>query len=67
LQFKQASALALPFLDGAFDVVVMQLVAMQIEEKERLFEDCFRVLKDDGASALHEIFAGEGEPVFFPM
>jgi SAM-dependent methyltransferase len=67
VQFKQGSGLALPFADGAFDVVVMQHVAMQIAEKERLFGECVRVLKDGGVLALHEIFAGEGGPPFFPL
>ena len=67
VQFRQASALALPFPDGAFDVVVMQHVAMQVAEKERLFEECVRVLNGGGVLALHEIFAGEGGPPFFPL
>ena len=67
VQFKQGSALALPFPDGTFDVVVMQHVAMQIAEKERLFEECVRVLNGSGTLALHEIFAGEGGPPLFPL
>lgn len=67
VQFKQGSALALPFPDGGFDVVVMQHVAMQIAEKERLFGECVRVLNGGGVLALHEIFAGEGGPPFFPL
>jgi SAM-dependent methyltransferase len=67
VQFKHGSALALPFPDGAFDVVVMQHVAMQVAEKERLFGECVRVLKGDGILALHEIFAGEGGPPLFPL
>ena len=67
VQFKQGSALALPFPDGTFDVVVMQHVAMQVAEKERLFEECVRVLSAGGVLALHEIFAGEGGPPLFPL
>jgi len=67
VQFKQGSALALPFPDGAFDVVVMQHVAMQVAEKERLFAECVRVLNGGGVLALHEIFAGEGGPPLFPL
>lgn len=66
-QFKQASALALPFPDGAFDVVVMQHVAMQIAEKAQLFGECVRVTNGHGVLALHEIFAGEGGPPLFPL
>jgi sarcosine/dimethylglycine N-methyltransferase len=67
VQFKQASALALPFPDGAFDVVVMQHVAMQISEKAQLFGECVRVLNQHGVLALHEIFAGEGGSPIFPL
>jgi SAM-dependent methyltransferase len=67
VQFKQASALALPFPDGAFDVVVMQHVAMQIAEKAQLFGECVRVLNQHGVLALHEIFAGEGGSPIFPL
>ena len=67
VQFTQGSALALPFEDGDFDVVVMQHVAMQIAEKDQLFGECVRVLKPGGVLALHEIFAGAGGPPLFPL
>jgi SAM-dependent methyltransferase len=67
VQFKWASALALPFPDAAFDVVVMQHVAMQIAEKDKLFGECARVLNHRGVLALHEIFGGEGGPPIFPL
>ncbi len=67
VQFKLGSALALPFPDEAFDVVVMQHIAMQIAEKDQLFGECARVLNHRGVLALHEIFAGDGGPPIFPL
>jgi ubiquinone/menaquinone biosynthesis C-methylase UbiE len=67
VQFAQGSALALPFEDGSFDVVVMQHVAMQIAEKDALFRECTRVLGSGGALALHEIFSGDGGAPQFPL
>ena len=67
VQFKQGSALALPFGDDEFDVVVIQHVAMQIAEKERLFAELTRVLNRDGCLAMHEIFAGNGGPPQYPL
>jgi ubiquinone/menaquinone biosynthesis C-methylase UbiE len=67
VQFAQGSALALPFADGTFDVVVMQHVAMQIAEKDQIFGECVRVLKPGGGLALHEIFAGAGGTPHFPL
>jgi MPBQ/MSBQ methyltransferase len=65
VRFKQGSALALPFEDGSFDAVIMQHIAMQVAEKDRLFGESIRVLKSGGTLALHEIFSGPGgEPVF---
>jgi sarcosine/dimethylglycine N-methyltransferase len=60
VRFKRGSVLALPFADGAFDVVVMQHVAMQISEKEQLFHELARVINPGGRLAMHEIFSGEG-------
>jgi len=56
-----ASALDLPVEDASFDVVVMQHVAMQIAEKDRLFGELARAVARGGKLALHEIFAGDGE------
>jgi sarcosine/dimethylglycine N-methyltransferase len=56
----QGSALALPFSDAGFDAVVMQHVAMQIDEKDRLFGELARVLRPGGCLALHELFCGPG-------
>ncbi len=67
VQHTQGSALALPFSDASFDVVVMQHVAMQIAEKGTLFGECARVLTDDGVLALHEIFTGSGGEPLFPL
>jgi len=67
VQFKQGSALALPFDDGEFDVVVIQHVAMQIAEKDQLFGELVRVLNTDGCLAMHEIFAGDGGPPQYPL
>lgn len=66
VQFAQGSALALAFGDSAFDVVIMQHVAMQISEKERLFGEIARVVRPEGCVALHEVFAGEGE-LHYPL
>ncbi len=67
VQFKQGSVLALPFDDEEFDVVVVQHVAMQIAEKERLFAELARALNAEGCLAMHEIFSGEGGPPQYPL
>jgi ubiquinone/menaquinone biosynthesis C-methylase UbiE len=67
VRFKHASALDLPFPSETFDVVVLQHIAMQIAEKEQLFEECARVVKPGGCLAMHEIFAGNEEPLTYPL
>ncbi|HEY70791.1 MAG TPA: methyltransferase domain-containing protein [Anaerolineae bacterium] len=62
-----AHGLATPFAAEAFDVVWMQHVCVNIEEKERLIEECRRLLNLDGRLALYEIFAGEREHTHFPL
>ena len=66
VRFKQGSALSLPFGDGEFNVVMMQHVAMQISEKDRLFGELGRVVMPGGCLAMHELFAGEGE-LHYPL
>lgn len=66
VQFRQGSALSLPFGDGEFNVVMMQHVAMQISEKDQLFGELTRVVKPGGCLAMHELFAGEGE-IYYPL
>jgi ubiquinone/menaquinone biosynthesis C-methylase UbiE len=66
VQFKNGSALSLPFDDNLFDTVITQHVAMQISEKDRLLGELTRVVKPSGCLAMHEIFGGEGE-LHYPL
>src|SRR6202007_2259814 len=51
VSFEIASALELPFDDGSFDVVLLQLVAMNISDRTRLYRKIRRVLKSGGRFA----------------
>ena len=67
LAFVAAAAERLPFDDGAFDVVWLQHMQFNVEEKARLLAGIARVLCPGGRVALHEIFAGPGGPLHFPV
>ena len=60
-------ALALPFLDAAFDLVWTQNTGMNIADKEGLYAGFHRVLRPGGLLALQEPMAGPVQPVVYPV
>jgi len=62
VSFKSGSALALPFDDGGFDVVLLQHVAMNISDRARLYREIRRVLKTGGRFATFDVVLNGGEP-----
>jgi MPBQ/MSBQ methyltransferase len=67
VEFRQASALKLPFADGSFDVVWTEHVQMNIADKRAFYMEMARVLKSGGCLAFHDILKGRGEPLHFPV
>lgn len=62
VSFQTASALALPFDDGRFDVVLLQHVAMNIVDRAQLYREIRRVLKTGGKFATFDVVLNSGEP-----
>jgi sarcosine/dimethylglycine N-methyltransferase len=67
VHFYQGNALDLPFEDGSFDVVWTQHSLMNVADKTRLYEQIYRVLRTGGRLVQHEVTAGSGEPLRFPV
>lgn len=67
VEFRQASALELPFADGEFDLVWTEHVQMNIADKRAFYGELARVLKRGGRLVFHDIFAGSGGAVHFPV
>lgn len=67
VSFKHGNALDLPFKDGSFDVVWLQHVTMNIEDKKSLFQEIKRVLKPTGRLVFHEIIKGDNLALTFPV
>ena len=64
VSFAVASALALPFDAGAFDVVLLQHVAMNIADRPALYRELRRVLRTGGRFATFDIVTAAGEPQY---
>ncbi|MER9393082.1 MULTISPECIES: class I SAM-dependent methyltransferase [unclassified Mesorhizobium] len=61
--FVQAPPGALPFTDGAFDVVFSKDALLHVPDKDALFAEIFRVLKPGGVFAASDWLIGhDGEP-----
>ena len=64
---RHGSALDLPLKDRSVDVVWMQHVGMNIQDKAGLFHELRRVLRPEGKLALYEVFAGAHPAEYFPV
>jgi SAM-dependent methyltransferase len=61
------NALALPFPEGAFDMVWTQNSGMNLGDKERLYAGFLRVLRPGGLLAIQEPMAGPVQPLVYPV
>lgn len=68
-RFVHGSALALPFENDLFDVVWMQHMNMNIQDKGKLYAEATRVLRSGGKIALYEICQGKNttESLDYPV
>ena len=67
VEFREASALDLPFDDGGFDVVWTEHVQMNIADKLAFYREICRVLRPGGLLLFHDIFLGDGGPLYYPV
>jgi ubiquinone/menaquinone biosynthesis C-methylase UbiE len=67
VEFRQASALALPFAPATFDRAYMIHVGMNISDKAALYREVRRVLKPGGLFAIFDIMRTAAGPLRFPV
>ena len=67
ITYKHSNAFDMPFEEDSFDVVWTQFAGMNIEDKQTLYTQIHRVLKNGGYFAFHEVFAGEKDNLVFPV
>jgi MPBQ/MSBQ methyltransferase len=67
VDFRQGSALDLPFEDAAFDCAWSQNVAMNIADRPRYYAEMRRVLRPGGRLAIQDVARGPGGEIDFPV
>jgi len=67
VDFKQASALDLPFADGSFDLAWSQNVAMNIADRPRYYAEMRRVLRPGGRLAIQDVAQGPAGAPHYPV
>ena len=67
VEYRQGNALAIPFADDSFDIAWSQNVAMNIEDRPRLYAEIRRVLKPGGRYAFSDVLAGAGGAPHYPV
>ena len=65
--YVNGDAAVLPFAGGVFDMVWIQHVTMNIEDKKHLFEEIHRVLNPKGRLAVFEVCSGLNTPPAYPV
>lgn len=66
LTFRHGDATELPFQDESFDVAWTQHVAMNIQDKSKLYGSIHRVLKTEGRLAIYDAVRGNDLPLIYP-
>lgn len=65
--FLCGNAVALPFKNNSFDSIWMEHVQMNIENKQLLLKELYRVLKQGGSLSLYEVFQADNIPPDYPL
>ena len=66
-EFYHADTIDLPFEKESFDIVWSEHVQMNVENKQKLYQEIYRVLKPDGKLIFYDVFKGKGEEIFYPV
>lgn len=67
VHFEIGDGTNMPFADASFDGVWTQHSTMNIENKNALYSEIHRVSKPGSRLVMHEIMAGNGAPIDYPM
>ena len=65
--YRVASALAMPFHDGAFDAGLTLHVAMNIKDRGGLYGEVARVLKPRAIFCIYDVMKGDADTLRYPV
>ena len=65
--YETASALDMPFADGAFDKAITLHVAMNIHDRAGLYGEIARVLKPGATFCVYDVMKQGDEPIVYPV
>lgn len=66
-QYRQGSALEMPFSSGTFDGAYMIHVGMNIQDKAGVFREVARLVKPGGQFAIFDIMKTGSQPLDYPL
>jgi SAM-dependent methyltransferase len=67
IAYRVASALAMPFEDGAFDAAITLHVAMNIKDRPGLYHEVARVLKPGAMFCSYDVMKGRSDGLTYPV
>ncbi|GAA5134168.1 class I SAM-dependent methyltransferase [Thalassotalea piscium] len=67
INLLQASATSLPFADDSFDGVTMLHVGMNVADKQALFADVFRCLRENSLFLIYDVMKTNKDTVNYPL
>ena len=65
--FYHADAIDLPFENKSFNIVWSEHVQMNVENKQKFYQEIYRVLKSGGKLIFYDVFKGKGDEIFYPV
>ncbi len=67
IDYEVASALAMPFAEQTFDAAITLHVAMNIEDREALYQETARVLKSGAIFSILDVMKKDNEALDYPV
>jgi SAM-dependent methyltransferase len=67
IAYRVGSALAMPFVDGAFDAALTLHVAMNIKDRDGLYREVARGLKPGAVFCVYDVMKGQKDGLKYPV